>query len=80
MRFTGDDGDLPRRIDRDAAPVRAADIRRHHQRALRAGRREDALVAKRLDRRAARGAIGVGDAPDLIDREPMWTERRRARA
>ena len=72
----GDDGDLSHRVDRHSAPVRAADSRRHQQRASRAGWREDAFVPQRRDRGAAGVAIGSVMPQISIDREPMRAERR----
>ena len=51
-----DDRDLTLRIDGESAPVRPADVRRHDDRAARARRREDAVVAEAFDLRAARCA------------------------
>src|SRR5437870_1029266 len=75
----GHHGDLPHGVHGDATPVRAADVRRHHEGAPYARRREHALVAESVDCRMTGGAVRVARAPDAVDRETMRAERRRHR-
>src|SRR2546430_4208571 len=64
----GHHGDLPHGVHGDATPVRAADVRRHHEGAPYARRSEDAFIAETVDRGVTRGTVRVARAPDEIGR------------
>ena len=75
----GDDGDLPRRIESETAPMRATDVRGHRQRSLEARRREHALVAQWSNLLQACVAVGDRWAPDIIERECLRAQCRKHR-
>ena len=62
----GHDGDLADGVHGHPAPVRAADVGRHHERAAHARRREDPIVPQAVDRRVTGGALRLTRAPDAV--------------
>src|SRR5260221_7037149 len=69
-RVHWNDSDLPRRIERETTPVRTTDVRRPHQRTLKARRRERTFISQRRDLIEARLPPLRVDAPDIAGTEP----------
>src|SRR5262249_51561395 len=65
------------RIVGDAAPVRPADVAGKDDRALKAGRREDALVPETRDPRATRVAVALRESPRILGAEARRDQRAR---
>src|SRR5207342_758371 len=67
-------GKLPRRIERESAPMCAANVGRHRYGSLKTGRRERAFVPQRANLRETRVAIGGRRAPHAIENKALWAE------
>src|SRR5215472_9519193 len=66
-----------RGIKRQSAPVRAAASERIDQRPLRARRREQSVMTRRLDCITALAAVPEGEAEGVVRRDMVWRQRRR---